>query len=171
MPGLTQVYTGNGKGKTTAALGLLLRAVGAGHRVFLCQFLKDGKSGECAVLHDRFPEVVCRYFGRGVWVRGEPSPEDTAAAIAGFSELCQAVTGGSYNLVIADEILHAVNQGMISAQLLADLIDNRPEGVELVLTGRDAHPLVLERSELITEMCSRRHPFDCGIAARPGIEF
>ncbi len=169
--GLVQVYTGDGKGKTTAALGLLMRAVGAGRRVLFTQFLKGGSSSECALLRERFPEVDCRYYGRGVWVRGKPSDTDVEAACKGFDELCESVTGGRYDVVIADEIHHAVSLKMIPVDQMIALIDRKPATVELVLTGRNAHPRILERADLISEIVCRRHPYTRGVQARWGIEY
>ncbi len=171
MPCCFQVYTGDGKGKTTAALGLLLRATGAGLRIFFSQFLKDGRSSECIALRERFPDIVCRYYGRGVWVKGKPSAADTAAAQAGFEELCDAVNGGAYDLVIADEIHHAITLHMIDIDGVIDLIDRKPSTVELVFTGRHAHPRILACADLISEIVCRRHPFADGMNSRRGIDY
>ena len=171
MSACFQVYTGDGKGKTTAALGLLLRAAGAGKRIFFCQFLKDGRSSECIALRERFPEIVCRYFGSGAWIKGEPSAADKAAAQTGFEELCATVTGGAYDLVIADEIQHAISLKLIALDRVIHLLKQRPSTVELVFTGRQAHPRILECADLISEIVCRRHPFADGMNARRGIDY
>lgn len=166
-----QVYTGDGKGKTTAALGLLIRAVGAGQRVLFCQFLKNGQSSECTVLRERFPEVVVRCYGHAGFIREKPTPEDTAAAQAGFAEFCANVTSGCFDLAIADEIHPAIRLGLITVDQVLDLIAAKPATVELILTGREAHPRILEQADLISEIVCRRHPYARGLAARRGIEF
>lgn len=171
LHGLVQVYTGDGKGKTTAALGLLMRAVGAGRRVLFAQFIKSGQSSECTLLHDRFPEVDCQYYGRGVLLRRNPSDADKDAARAGFENLRERIMSGNYDLVIADEIHHAVSLGMITIDQIIALIEQKPSTVELVLTGRNAHPRILERADLISEIVCRRHPYAQGVQARLGIEY
>ena len=171
MPACFQVYTGDGKGKTTAALGLLLRAAGAGKRIFFCQFLKDGRSGECKVLRERFPEIACRYYGSGAWIKDTPSAADRTAAQLGFEELCAAVTRGAYDLVIADEIQHAISLELIAIEPVIQLLKQRPSNVELVFTGRQADPRILEHADLISVIVCRRHPFERGIPARRGIDY
>ena len=171
MQHCVQIYTGDGKGKTSAALGLLLRAVGAGQGVFFCQFLKDGTSSECITLRERFPDVTCRYFGSGKLITGSPSPPDKAAAQAGFAELRAAVHGGAYDLVIADEINHAVKLKLIDVEAVIDLMTGKPPAVELVFTGRKVHPRIMEHADLVSEIVCRRHPFKRGLTARRGIDF
>lgn len=171
LHGLVQVYTGDGKGKTTAALGLLMRAVGAGRRVLFAQFMKGGQSSECALLHERFPEVNCQYYGRGALLRGNPSDADKDAASAGFADIRERIMNGNYDLVIADEIHHTVSLGMITVDQVVALIEGKPPSVELVLTGRNAHPRILQYADLISEIVCRRHPHTQGVKARLGIEY
>ena len=169
--GCLQVYTGDGKGKTTAALGLALRAVGAGLRVFIGQFIKSGDYGEIRALKEFLPQVAVRQYGRGRFVKGVPAPEDIRAAAAGLAGLRQALCGGEYDLVIADEANCAVSAGLFGVAELLQLADARPAGVELVITGRNAHPQLLARADLVTDMRAIKHPFQSGITARQGIEF
>ena len=170
MQGFVQVYTGDGKGKTTAALGLALRAAGAGLRVYFGQFIKNADYSEIKALA-RFADcITVRQFGRGCFLLTEPAPEDRAAARRALEGLSEALTSGDYDLVIADEANVAVALGLIEPDDLVSLIDLRPEQVELVLTGRGAPDAVLARADLVTEMRCVRHYYDRGVLARPGIE-
>ena len=170
MIGHVQVYTGDGKGKTTAAVGLAVRACGAGLRVYLGQFLKDGSSSEIRLLRARCPEIKVEHFGTGRFVTGSPSAGEIAAARAGLNALADALASAAYDVVIADEINVACHVGCLTPADVLRLLDLRPPHVELVLTGRDADPRVLERADLVTEMKSIRHYFDAHQAGRPGIE-
>lgn len=168
--GCIQVYTGNGKGKTTAALGLALRAAGAGLRTFLAQFIKAGSYSEIAAL-ERFSDLITlKQYGRGRFIRGEPSPEEIEAARRGLREAGEALASGNYDLVILDEANPAAKAGLFSPDDLLRLMDAKPESVELVLTGRDAAPEVLDRADLVTEMREVKHYFAKGVQARKGIE-
>lgn len=170
LQGFVQVYTGDGKGKTTAALGLALRAAGAGLRVYFGQFIKQGAYSELAGLA-RFADcITVAQFGLGRFVGREPAAEDREAAGQGLRELRRALVSGAFDLVIADEANVAVALGLIEPDDLVALIDLRPEQVELVLTGRSAPDAVLTRADLVTEMRCVRHYYDRGVLARPGIE-
>ncbi len=170
MIGRIQIYTGDGKGKTSAALGLVMRAVGAGLRVYLSQFMKGQPSSEIKVLRDRFPEVKVRRFGRRGFVRGEPCAQDIAAVRKGFAELKREMTSGEYDVVIADELNNAVALGLVQVQDVLELLDEKPQSVELILTGRDVNRSVSSRADLVTVMKNRKHYLDIGIKARKGIE-
>jgi cob(I)alamin adenosyltransferase len=169
MKGYIQVYTGNGKGKTTAALGLALRSAGAGLRVFVGQFLKQGDYSEIKAL-SRFDTVTVEQFGMGKFVRGMPSDQEKAAARKGYARLCDILTAGSHDLVIVDEGNVAVTCHLISEKELLSLMDRKPEAVELVITGRGASPAVMDRADLVTEMKEIKHYYHQGVAARRGIE-
>ena len=170
MQGFVQVYTGDGKGKTTAALGLALRAAGAGLRVYFGQFIKNADYSEIKALA-RFADcITVRQFGRGCFLLTEPAPEDRAAARRALDAIGLALVSGDYDLVIADEANVAVALGLIEPDDLVSLIDLRPEQVELVLTGRGAPDAVLARADLVTEMRCVRHYYDRGVLARQGIE-
>ena len=170
--GQFQVYTGNGKGKTTAALGLALRASGAGMRVYFCQFIKDQPYSEIKAL-GMLPNVTVRQFGtgKGILTYREKEDADVACARAGYEALTDALTSGNYDVVIADEINCALMCGLLSETDLLRLAELRPEGTELVFTGRGACEAVLARADLITEMRDVRHYYrDKGLPSRVGIE-
>lgn len=170
--GQFQVYTGDGKGKTTAALGLALRACGAGLRVYIGQFIKKGEYSEIKALR-ALPGVTVEQYGsgKGLLVRREPDDEDRACARAGLDRITAALTGGDYDVVIADEINCALTCGLLAAEDLTALIDRRPGNIELVFTGRGAAQAVLDRADLVTEMRPIRHYYqDKGLPAREGIE-
>ena len=169
--GCLQIYTGDGKGKTTAALGLALRATGAGLRVFIGQFIKGGDYSEIQALKEFLPQVHVRQFGRGRFIKGAPAPEDIQAARTGLAEMTQVLCGGGYDLVIADEANCAVTAGLFGIEQLLQLVAARPPTVELVVTGRNAHPQLLERADLVTEMREIKHPYRHGVPARKGMEF
>lgn len=169
MKGYVQVYTGNGKGKTTAGLGLAVRAAGADLEVFVGQFLKQGNYSEILAL-SRFDNVTVEQFGMGKFVRGMPSEKEIAAARAGYARLCDVLTAGAHDLVIVDEGNVAVTCGLVSEAEILALIDLKQENVELVITGRGALPSVVARADLVTEMKEIKHYFHQGVAARRGIE-
>ncbi|MBN2209591.1 MAG: cob(I)yrinic acid a,c-diamide adenosyltransferase [Candidatus Coatesbacteria bacterium] len=170
MRGYVQVYTGDGKGKTTAALGLALRAAGAGLKVFIAQFVKRTASSELEALR-RFSDLIAvKQFGRGRFVWGKPSQADVDAARKGLSEVRTIVSSGEYQVVILDEANVATHLGLIPLDELLAVIDAKPEDVELVITGRDADPRVIERADLATEMVEVKHYYDKGVEARTGIE-
>lgn len=169
--GFVQVYTGDGKGKTTAAIGLAVRAAGAGLRVFLAQFAKGQPTAELASLAKLAEQVTVRRYGRPTFVSTPPAPEDIALAQEGFAEARRALLSRAYDLVILDEINVATHLGLVDVADLLELIAARPSAVELVLTGRGADPLVLEKADLVTEMREIRHYSRNGVPARRGIEF
>jgi cob(I)alamin adenosyltransferase len=156
VKGYVQVYTGEGKCKTTAALGLVVRAVGAGLRVYLGQFVKGGDYSEILLLRARFPEVTVEQYGDGDFVRGQPSPAAIASARHGLAALNSALLSGLYDIIIADEAPVAVKAGLITE--------------ELVLTGRDASPALQARADLVTEMRCIKHYYNAGVQGRKGIE-
>ena len=169
--GYVQVYTGDGKGKTTAALGLALRAVGAGLKVYIGQFIKKGCFSEIRTLKRRFPDITLRQYGRGCFIRGKPGPEDIRCARRGLADLRRAVTGSRYDVVIADEANCAVTCGVLTIDDLLKLIDAKPTGVELVFTGGNAHPRLIRRADLVTRMQAVKHYFQRQVPARKGIEW
>lgn len=169
MKGYVQVYTGNGKGKTTAGLGLAIRGAGAGLKVFVGQFLKQGDYSEIKAL-SLFENVTVEQFGMGRFVKGAPSEPEIAAARAGYERLCQILKANAHDLVIVDEGNVAVTCGLVSEDELLDLIDLKPDNVELVITGRGASPALVDRADLVTEMTDIKHYFQKGVKARKGIE-
>jgi cob(I)alamin adenosyltransferase len=149
--GLVQVYTGNGKGKTTAALGLALRAAGNGMRVYIGQFLKGYVYGELAAVQRLSPYVTMEQYGSDGWVHvSGGTPEQRAAALEGFARVRQAMLSGEYEIVVADEINMALAFGVLTEEEVLELVDNKPAQVELVLTGRQASQAIIERAVLST---------------------
>ncbi|NLT35440.1 MAG: cob(I)yrinic acid a,c-diamide adenosyltransferase [Gaiellales bacterium] len=170
MTGYVQVYTGNGKGKTTAALGLAMRAAGAGLRVLFAQFIKGMDYSELAALA-RFSDLIeVRRYGRGCFIVGEPEEEDCRLAAAGLSDAAEALASGVYDLVVLDEANVAVFFGLFSAQDLLRVVEMRPPRVELVITGRYAPVELIDRADLVTEMVEVKHYYSKGVEARRGIE-
>lgn len=167
--GYVQVYTGDGKGKTTAALGLALRAAGAEYRVFIGQFMKKGEYSEIKALERLSPHVTVTQYGRKGFISA-PSEEDIRTAQHGFEEIGQVISSGEYRIVILDELLVAVDLGLVPAEDLLQLLSLRPPHVELVLTGRNAHPAIIDAADLVTEMREVKHYFHKGVGARRGIE-
>jgi cob(I)alamin adenosyltransferase len=168
--GYVHVYTGDGKGKTTSALGLLVRAYGDGARIFLGQFLKGNEYSELVSLKMFSDRVTVRQYGSGRFVQGEPTEEDRRLALEGFGEAREALLSGKYELVILDEANVAVRYGLLRAEDLINLIDSKPDGVELIITGRGADPRVIERADLVTEMREVKHYYQQGVLARKGVE-
>ncbi len=167
-----QVFTGNGKGKTTAALGTVLRASGHGFRVFIVFFMKGQYDyGEHASLA-RLPGVESISFGfRHLVDPANVKPEEREQAALALARGREALTSGRYDLVVLDEVNVAVGFNLITADEVIELIKARPPQVELILTGRYADSRILEMADLVTEMVKVKHPFDGGIKARRGIEF
>ena len=170
MQGYVQVYTGEGKGKTTAALGLALRAAGAGLRVFIAQFIKSAPYSEIKALERYSDQISIRQFGRGCFIRGNPCQADIDLARQALEAIGAALRSGDYDVVIADEANVAFGCHLVSEADLIALIDARPPHVELVLTGRNAPEGVVQRADLVTEMKSIKHYYEKGVSARKGIE-
>ncbi|OGW39504.1 MAG: cob(I)yrinic acid a,c-diamide adenosyltransferase [Nitrospirae bacterium GWD2_57_9] len=168
--GYIQVYTGNGKGKTTAALGLAVRAAGAGMRTFIAQFIKKKKCSEHALLEELNDRITIRQYGKGFLLRKKPSAADIQAAKAGYQQVKEKLLSREYEVVILDEANVAVHYGLISAQDILDLIAVKPKSVELVITGRYACDQVVAAADLVTEMREVKHYRQKGVEARRGIE-
>ena len=169
--GCVQVYTGNGKGKTTASLGLALRAVGRGLKVCVFQFIKGGgRYGEHLAAEKLAPLLTIIQTGRPGWVNTKDITEDRQAAQEALVQAQELLTSGEYDLFICDEINGAVGFGLIDVEQALELISRKPEKTELVLTGRNAHQLVIEAADLVTEMREIKHYYKAGVPARTGIE-
>ena len=168
--GYVQVYTGNGKGKTTAALGLALRAAGAGLTIFIAQFMKKEECSEHLLLAELSDRITVKQYGTGLIFNRKPSRRDIAVARKGYDEVRRAIIEKEYDLVIMDEANVAAHLGLIPVQDLLDLIAAKPAGVELVITGRYADDRVMDAADLVTEMREIRHYHDKGVVARRGIE-
>jgi cob(I)alamin adenosyltransferase len=168
--GYIQVYTGNGKGKTTAAIGLAIRAAGAGLKVFIAQFIKMGDYSEIKALR-RFSDLITvEQFGLGRFTDGKPLPEDIEAAQKGLKRVKSIMATEKYKVIILEEANVAAKYGLIRVQDLLGLIINKPYDAELVITGRHASPRVIEIADLVTEMIPIKHYFEKGVPARVGIE-
>jgi cob(I)alamin adenosyltransferase len=172
MTGYVQVYTGDGKGKTTAALGLALRAAGRGLRTYIAQFLKAQPTGEIEAAKKLAPLVRVEQFGRPgfITVTEGPGDEDIERARTGLARALEAMLSGDYEIIVLDEINTAVHFKILPEKDVLDFIDKRPPAVELVLTGRYAPASFIERADLVTEMKAVKHYFDRGVKAREGIE-
>jgi cob(I)alamin adenosyltransferase len=170
--GMVQVYTGDGKGKTTAALGLALRAAGYQLRVQILQFLKGWPSyGELRGVQF-LPTVTLRQFGRESFVNPRhPQAIDFELAAKGLAAAREAMLGGQVDILILDEINSAIDLGLLQLADVLSLLDERPAQVELVLTGRGAPEALCQRADLVTEMRAVKHPYDGGIDGREGIEY
>ena len=182
--GLVQVYTGDGKGKTTAALGLALRAVGHGLGVCVVQFMKgEFESGERKAAARLSGELEIHAFGSAKWGDASkappgtpwwqlpPSDADRTRAQEAVAFAADAVAGGRYDIVVLDEVFSALRLELVALDQVMELLRARPEHVELVLTGREAPPEIVEAADLVTEMKAIKHPYEQGVEARKGIEY
>lgn len=168
--GYIQVYTGNGKGKTTAALGLAVRAAGAGLPVFIAQFIKKRRTSEHRAL-ERFQDMITvRQYGRGLILRREPDKADRKAAQEGIEELHDIIQSGDYRVVILDEANVAMHRNLFPVNELIELMTSKPKSVELVITGRYSDKKVIRMADLATEMREIKHYKEKGVKARVGIE-
>ena len=171
MKGYVQVYTGGGKGKTTAAFGLALRAAGAGLKVYFAQFVKGTKYSEChAVERYLSAFITLKQYGMGYFVEREPEEADRRVASEGLREIKEIMCSGNYDVIVLDEANIAVYYKLFSLEDLLDFIDAKPENVELIITGRHADPKIIDRADLVTEMKEIKHYYRKGVEARVGIE-
>jgi len=169
--GLVQVYTGNGKGKTTASLGLAFRAAGHDFRVYVMQFMKGQTVyGELEAARRLGSNITIEQVGRRAFVSREPDPQDLQLAREAFARAKTLVCSGDYDLVVLDEINCAVDYGLIPLDEVKALIRDKAPHTELVLTGRGAHPDIIEMADLVTEMREIKHYYHAGQGARKGIE-
>lgn len=169
--GLIHIYTGCGQGKTTAAFGLALRAAGAGFKVCLMQFMKSGQYSEIKALK-KFKKIKIFQFGRKNFVNlKKPARTDIDLAQKGMKKAEEIIKSKKYDLVILDEVNVAINFKLIALNQLIELIKEKPKNVELVLTGRFAHPKIIKLADYVTEMKEIKHPFKKGILVRKGIDF
>lgn len=170
--GLIQVYTGLGKGKTTAALGLALRAAGHGLKVHIVQFMKGWPNYGELVSIQKLPNVTIRQFGRPEFVdKDNPDPEDIRHAQEALAHARRVMLSGECDILVLDEINVALDFGLIELSDVLSLLDEKPEKVELVLTGRNAPLEIVKRADLVTEMLLIKHPYYEVLKARRGIEY
>jgi cob(I)alamin adenosyltransferase len=170
--GLVMIFTGEGKGKTTAALGTVIRALGQGLKVYICFFMKgEYPYGERNILRN-LPNVTIASFGQEEFVNpANPRAEEIEQAKEALSASIEAIQSGKYDLVVLDEINIATAFDLISVDDVIQLIKNKPENLELILTGRKADPKLIQIADLVTEMLKIKHPYDNGIPGRKGIEY
>jgi len=169
MKGYVQVYTGNGKGKTTAAIGLAMRASGAGKKIYIAQFVKGMKYSEIKTL-EKFDNIDVDQFGLKCFIVDKPKQEDIDAAVEGLKKVKEVIVSGNYDVVIMDEANIAVFFKLYSVDDLLAVVDLKPENVELIITGRYAEDKLIERADLVTEMKEIKHYYNSGVEAREGIE-
>ena len=173
--GLVIVYTGNGKGKTTAALGLAMRAVGYDHKVCMLQFIKGswhyGEMDSSKKLEPNFELIAIGKGFVGILDDNSPREEHEKYAAEALRICREKINSGNYNVVILDEVNYAINLGLINVQEIIKLIKEKPSNLDLVLTGRDVKEEIVELADLVTEMKEIKHPFKSGIKAKKGIDF
>lgn len=170
--GMVQVYTGVGKGKTTAALGLGLRAIGQNYKVLMVQFMKGRKYGELKAIEKYLPGFVFVQFGRDEFVdKKSPSRVDILLAKKGLRYAKDEINKGEYDMVILDEVNIALDYDMISKEDVLNIIKNKPPHVEVVLTGRYAPHEIIAAADYVTETKEVKHPYKKGVSGRAGIEF
>ncbi len=171
MKGYVHIYTGNGKGKTTAALGQALRAVGAGMKVFIGQFVKGMPYAELESISRFLPEITIRQYGRGCFIVNEPAQEDIDCARNGLESVAEIIRSDEFELVILDEVCIALYYKLFGTEELLDILRARPERTEIILTGRYAPQALIDFADLVTEMKEVKHYYTHGQEARKGIEF
>ena len=168
--GYVQVYTGDGKGKTTAALGLALRAAGHGLRTYIGQLMKGQHYGELDAVRDN-PHITIKQYGDIRCIRREEvTPEHIAQARQGLKQAREALLSGKYDIVVLDEVNVTIWFGLLEVGEVLDLLEERPEGVEMVLTGRRAPQELIDAADLVTEMREVKHYYEQGVGARRGVE-
>ena len=167
--GLVQIYTGNGKGKTTAALGLAMRASGAGINVYICQFIKGGAYSEIKAFK-KIKNITIEQCGRGCFIRRNPTKKDIEYAKKGLASARKNILSKKYGLVVLDEINIALDLGLLKVNEIMSLFKDKPLEVEMVLTGRYAPKTLIKYADLVTEMKEIKHPYQKGLKARKGIE-
>lgn len=168
--GYVQVYTGDGKGKTTAAIGLAIRAIGAGLKVYMAQFVKGMPYAELESLKKFSDKMVVKQYGSDCFIINEPTQDDIYMATKGLREVEEIIKSGDYDVVILDEANIGTYFNLFTVDDLLGLIDNKPDHVELVFTGRKADERLIERTDLVTEMKEIKHYYNHGVEARDGIE-
>jgi cob(I)alamin adenosyltransferase len=170
MKGYVHVYTGNGKGKTTAAMGLALRATGAGKKVYIAQYAKGMHYSELDAIAKHLPNITLKQYGLGCFIFNEPKQADIDAANVGLREVEAIISGCEYDVIILDEANIAVFYNLFSAQDLITILNKRNPATEIVITGRYACEEIMEYADLVTEMTEIKHYYKQGVQARVGIE-
>lgn len=174
MRGMIHIYCGDGKGKTTAATGLAVRAAGAGMQVLFARFLKNENSGELRIL-DQIPEIEVLHLEKSYGFYQTLSDSDKAKMTAMYRKLWQnieeKITSGAYDMLVIDELMAAYNYGILEQESVHRFLENKPEKLEIIMTGRNPSERLMELSDYISEIKKVRHPFDQQVTARKGIEF
>ena len=170
MKGYIQVYTGNGKGKTTAALGLSVRALGAGKKVFIGQFAKSKHYSELETIDKLLKNITIKQYGLGCFIVDLPTDEDIQAARKGLKEITEIILSDEYDVIILDEANIAVYYKLFSAEELIQVISQKSERTEIIITGRYASQEIIDIADLVTEMKEIKHYYQQGVQARVGIE-
>ncbi len=170
--GLLLVFTGNGKGKTTAALGTVFRALGHGQKVAVIQFIKGSwKYGELEAAEKFSPQLDFHVMGRGFTWKSDDIEKDRALALEAWSKAILVIGSGEYDLVVLDELTYLVTYGMLSEEEIVQVLGDKPEDLHIIVTGRGASVKLLELADLVTEMNPVKHPYASGVKAQKGIEF
>lgn len=167
--GYVQIYTGNGKGKTTAALGLAVRAACAGLNVYIGQFLKGMEYSELE-LPEHFENITMEQFGSDYFVINDPNEQDKEKADIGFNKIKEVIKSNKYDVIILDEINIAIMMNLVNVDELIELLNSRNENIEVIITGRNANEKLIEYADLVTEMKEIKHYYNDGVMARKGIE-
>ncbi len=168
--GCVHIYTGNGKGKSTAALGLSIRALGAGQKVFFAQFVKGKHYSEISALRN-LTNITIKQFGLSCFIKKNPTLEDQLIAKKGLREVLLIIKGGMYDLVVMDEVFIALYYNLFDVKEVINIIKYKPANIELILTGRKAPNELIEMADVVTEMIEVKHYYNKGIEARKGIEY
>jgi len=170
--GYFQIYTGNGKGKTTSALGLAFRAMGRGKRTYIGQFMKGQYYGELKAAEMTGQYITIEQYGKDTFihVQNPPHEEDVLMAQEGLKKAVSAMLSGDYDIVVFDEIITSHYFHLISIKKMLEVVHSKPDGVEIIFTGRYAPPELIEAADLVTEMVEVKHYYTKGVNAREGIE-
>jgi cob(I)alamin adenosyltransferase len=171
MKGYIQVYTGNGKGKTTAAFGQALRAQGAGLKVFIGQFVKGKTYNENIAITKYLKNITVKQYGLGCFIVDTPTVKDIEAAQKGLDEMKKVIHSGMYDVVIMDEVNIALYYKLFDVEEIMELMKNKPDQLELILTGRYAPDEIIKLADMVTEMKEIKHYYQQGVEARIGIEY
>ena len=167
--GYIQIYTGDGKGKTTAAIGVSVRALASGLSVFFGQFMKSRLAAE-HTFFEQFPAIDLHRFGTGRFTRGKPSQQDVDKALEGWSICKEAIISDKYDLIVLDELNVALFMGLLEIDPIIEILKQKPRQTEIIITGRRAPEKLIEIADLVTEMLEIKHYYTKGVPARKGIE-
>jgi cob(I)alamin adenosyltransferase len=171
MKGYVHLYTGDGKGKTTAAMGQAIRAAGAGKKVFIAQFAKGQPFSEAKLINQLLPAITIKQYGLECFIINLPTEKDKEVARRGLNELLEIIRSDLFDLIILDEANIAIFYNLYTSQELIGVLRQKPESTEIVITGRYATQEMIDFSDLVTEMVEVKHYYQKGVVARKGIEY